>query len=283
MVYNEVSKRFQRTKKKYTSCHLSLFNVNYRNEVGGFVVCQGYVFVHWVSSRSKIRVVRNKSPKAPMRPYPTLLAPAPTKLLKLSTFFGRPWITLLHSHYAISSPQTRRGLDLTIELQSLQTNHRTCAPSENSDQSVHSHSLITINLHRTNFGYAWTQSLFIRTASLIRLCRWTGWLESSLGEHIGRYFCGFIHTVKLVYWKISKGYKRDRLNDRYNLQVTYLDFTGQLKAYGYTWSIFRHIWQGKQLMWHPVCIPAHYSPSERGYTRKGKNLLLGGVNCFLLE
>ena len=41
---------FQRAKPKYTSCHLSLFNVNKLNEVGGFVDgfvgFQGYDCVH---------------------------------------------------------------------------------------------------------------------------------------------------------------------------------------------------------------------------------------------
>ena len=55
---------FQRDKTKYTSCHLSLFKMNNRNEVGGFVGCQGYVCVHWVFRRTIIWVFRVTSFKS---------------------------------------------------------------------------------------------------------------------------------------------------------------------------------------------------------------------------
>ena len=35
---------FQRAEPKYTFCQLSPFNVTNRNEVAGFVGCQGYVY-----------------------------------------------------------------------------------------------------------------------------------------------------------------------------------------------------------------------------------------------
>ena len=49
---------FQRAKTKYASFHLSLFNVNNRNDVNSFVGCQGCVCVHWVFRRPIIWVVR---------------------------------------------------------------------------------------------------------------------------------------------------------------------------------------------------------------------------------
>ena len=64
---------FQRAKPKYTSCHLSLFNVNNRNEVGGFVGCQEYVCVHLAVRRTIIWVVRVTSSKSSTSSYPTYM------------------------------------------------------------------------------------------------------------------------------------------------------------------------------------------------------------------
>ena len=36
---------FERAKPKYSSCHLSLFNVNNRNELGGFVGSQCFIYL----------------------------------------------------------------------------------------------------------------------------------------------------------------------------------------------------------------------------------------------
>ena len=79
----------QRAKPKYTSRHLSLFNINNRNEVGGFVGCQGYVCVHWVFRRTILQEFRVTSSNSSMVPYPILSTPTIYQIAKLSPFLCR--------------------------------------------------------------------------------------------------------------------------------------------------------------------------------------------------
>ena len=57
----------------------------------------------------------------------------------------------------------------------------------------------------------------------------------------------------------------------------------KLKGSGYTWYKFRHFLQGKQLLWLPLCVPAHESPFEKDSRVKEKNLFPLEANSFLLE
>ena len=60
---------FQRA--KLIAIYLCLNNVHNRNEIGGFVGCQGYICVHWVFRRTVIWVIDVTSSKSTMRSYPT--------------------------------------------------------------------------------------------------------------------------------------------------------------------------------------------------------------------
>ena len=79
----------QRAKPKYIFYHLSLFDVNNRNEVVGFVGCQGFVCVHWVFRRNIIWVAHVTLSESSISSYPTWSAPVPTKLQKIFTFLLR--------------------------------------------------------------------------------------------------------------------------------------------------------------------------------------------------
>ena len=48
-----------------------------------------------------------------------------------------------------------------------------------------------------------------------------------------------------------------------------------IKGSGFTWLIFHHFLQGRQLLWLLDCFPARQSTSEKGSTLKGKNFLQG--------
>ena len=62
----------------------------------------------------------------------------------------------------------------------------TCEPSLDSDQPAHLHSLI--RMFSWHILASQGCSFFMwKTKTLIRLCRCTGWFESSLGTHVRRY------------------------------------------------------------------------------------------------
>ena len=46
------------------------------------------------------------------------------------------------------------------------------------------------------------------------------------------------------------------------------------KVYRYTSMVFHHFYEGEQLLRNPACFPGQHSPSKRGSTLRGNNLLL---------
>ena len=68
----------------------------------------------------------------------------------------------------------------------------------------------------------------------------------------------------------------DRMKTKYNpCNVA----CGVFKATGYTWLIFHHFLQGRQLFWLPVGIPTHQLPFRRGLM-KSKKFTPFGSNFF---
>ena len=72
---------------------------------------------------------------------------------------------------------------------------RTCAPSENSDQSGHSRCLIGIFTRRISDSQVWTAFSMRTTKTLIRLRGCAVWFEASLGSYrrwVSPRWCSYI-------------------------------------------------------------------------------------------